>query len=57
MPTNPWYNKVNVSALGDDARRLILERVKHKLGFTKTLKALSRHELTELSPHHLTSLS
>jgi intergrase/recombinase len=40
MPTNPWYNKVNVSALGDDARRLILERVKHKLGFTKTLEAL-----------------
>jgi intergrase/recombinase len=40
MPANPWYNKVNVSALGDDARRLILERVKHKLGFTKTLEAL-----------------
>jgi hypothetical protein len=40
MPTNPWYNKVNVSALGDDARRLILERVKHKPGFNKTLEAL-----------------
>jgi hypothetical protein len=40
MPTNPWYSKVNVTALGDDARRLILERVKHKLGFTKTLEAL-----------------
>jgi hypothetical protein len=31
---------VNASALGDEARRLILERVKHKLGFTKTLEAL-----------------
>jgi len=40
MSANPWYSKVNVSALGDDARRLILERVKHKLRFTKTLEAL-----------------
>jgi hypothetical protein len=40
MPTNPQYNRVNVSALGDDARRLILERVRHKLGFTKALEAL-----------------
>jgi hypothetical protein len=31
---------VNASALSDEARRLILERVKHKLGFTKTLEAL-----------------
>jgi hypothetical protein len=22
MPTNPWYNRVNASALGDDAREL-----------------------------------
>jgi hypothetical protein len=32
--------RVNVSDLGDDARRLILERAKRKLGFTKTLEAL-----------------
>jgi len=41
MPSSSeWYRKVNVGALSDDARRLILERVKRKLGFTKTLEAL-----------------
>ncbi len=40
MPTNYWYNRVSISALGDDARRLILEKVKRKLGFTRALKAL-----------------
>jgi len=40
MPANPWYNRVNASALSGEARRLILERVKRKLGFEKTLRAL-----------------
>jgi len=40
MPANPWYTKVNAGALSDEARRLILERVKKKLGFEKTLRAL-----------------
>jgi len=40
MPANPWYNRVNASALSGEARRLILEKVKRKLGFEKTLRAL-----------------
>jgi hypothetical protein len=40
MPADPWYTKVNDSALSSEARRLILERVKGKLGFEKTLRAL-----------------
>jgi len=40
MSANPWYNRVNAGALSDEARRLILERVKKKLGFEKTLRAL-----------------
>ena len=40
MPANPWYIKVNAGALSDEARRLILERVKRKLGFEKILRAL-----------------
>jgi hypothetical protein len=40
MPATPWYNRVNASPLGDEARILILERVKRKLGFTKTLEVL-----------------
>jgi hypothetical protein len=40
MSVNPWYTKVNASALSGEARRLILERVKRKLGFEKTLRAL-----------------
>jgi len=40
MPADPWYKRVDVTALGEEARRLILERVKGKLGFEKTLRAL-----------------
>jgi len=40
MPANPWYTRVNASALSGEARRLILEKVKRKLGFEKALKAL-----------------
>jgi len=40
MPANPWYNRVNASALSYETRRLILEQVKRKLGFERTLKAL-----------------
>ncbi|MFP3491763.1 MAG: hypothetical protein RXN86_03210 [Vulcanisaeta sp.] len=40
MPADPWYKRVDVTALGEEARRPILERVKGKLGFEKTLRAL-----------------
>jgi len=40
MPANPWYTKVNASALSDEARRLILERAKRKLEYEKTLRAM-----------------
>ncbi|NAZ27478.1 MAG: hypothetical protein GU348_04970 [Thermogladius sp.] len=40
MSANPWYTKVNASALSDEARRLIPERVEKKLGFEKTLREL-----------------
>jgi len=40
MPADPWYKRVDVTALGKEARRLILERVKRKLGFEKTLREL-----------------
>jgi intergrase/recombinase len=40
MPANRWYDKINISALSDEARRLIIERVKRKLGFTRALEAL-----------------
>jgi hypothetical protein len=40
MPADPWYTRVNASALGEEVLRLILERVKGKLGFEKTLRAL-----------------
>jgi hypothetical protein len=40
MLANHWYDKINISALGDDARKLILERVKRKPGFTRALEAL-----------------
>jgi intergrase/recombinase len=36
----PWYERVNVKALGDDVRRKILERVKEKLGYNKTVEVL-----------------
>jgi len=40
MPANRWYDKINISALSNEARKLILERVKRKLGFTRALEAL-----------------
>jgi hypothetical protein len=40
MTADPWCNRVNASVLSNEARRLILERVKGKLGFEKALKAL-----------------
>jgi hypothetical protein len=40
VSANPWYTKVNASVLGDKARRLLLERVKKKLKFEKTLRVL-----------------
>jgi hypothetical protein len=40
MPANRWYDKINISALSDEARRLIIESVKRKLGFTRALEAL-----------------
>jgi len=36
----PWYEKVSVKALGDDVRRKILEKVKEKLGYNKTIEVL-----------------
>jgi intergrase/recombinase len=35
-----WFRRVSVKALGDEARRKILERVKEKLGFTRALEVL-----------------
>jgi hypothetical protein len=40
MSANRWYDKINISALSDEARRLIIERAKCKLGFTRALEAL-----------------
>ena len=40
MPANYWYNRVDISALGDDARRPILEKVKRKLRFARALETL-----------------
>ncbi|MCC6053909.1 MAG: hypothetical protein LM589_01115 [Thermosphaera sp.] len=36
--STPWYTRVDVRGLSEETRRLILERVKRKLGFTKTLE-------------------
>jgi intergrase/recombinase len=36
----PWFEGVNVNALSDDARRKVLEVVKNKLGYNKTVEAL-----------------
>jgi hypothetical protein len=36
----PWFERVNVKALGDDVRRKILEFVKNKLGYNKTIEVL-----------------
>jgi intergrase/recombinase len=38
--STPWYTRVDVRGLSEETRRLILERVKRKLGFTKTLEVL-----------------
>jgi intergrase/recombinase len=38
--STPWFTRVDVRGLGEETRRLILERVKRKLGFTKTLEVL-----------------
>ena len=40
MSADPWYTRINISALGDEVRRAVLLRVKNKLGFTKALEAL-----------------
>ena len=40
MPASSLHDRVDVSALSGKARRLILEKVKRKLGFEKALKAL-----------------
>jgi intergrase/recombinase len=41
VPSSPrWFERVDVRGLGDDSRRTILERVKEKLGFNKTLEVL-----------------
>jgi len=36
----PWFERINVKALGDDVRRKILEKVREKLGYNKTVEAL-----------------
>jgi hypothetical protein len=36
----PWFTRVDVGVLSEEARRLILERVMRKLGFNNTLEAL-----------------
>ena len=38
--STPCYTRIDVRGLSEEARRLILERVKRKLGFTKTLEVL-----------------
>jgi len=35
-----WFERINVDAVSDEARRSILEAVKRKLGFTKVCEAL-----------------
>lgn|GEM_PF-2350125 len=41
MSANPWYIRIDISALDDEARRTILLRVKSKLGFNRILEVLS----------------
>jgi len=36
----PWFDRVNVKALGDDVRRKILDKVRDKLGYNKTVEVL-----------------
>lgn len=38
MPADPWYKRVDVTALGEETRRLILERVKGKSGLRRLLE-------------------
>jgi intergrase/recombinase len=38
--SRPWHAAVNLKGLSEDSRRLILQRVKEKLGFTEALEAL-----------------
>jgi intergrase/recombinase len=38
--STPWYTRVDVRGLSEETRRLILEKVKRKLGYTKTLEVL-----------------
>ena len=40
ITSDRWFESINVSALGDDARRSILEAVKNKLGFSGACEAL-----------------
>ncbi|MCC6014623.1 MAG: integrase [Desulfurococcaceae archaeon] len=41
VPSSPrWFERVDVRGLSEDSRRAILERVKEKLGFNKTLEVL-----------------
>ena len=35
-----WFERVNVKALGDDVRRKILDKVRDKLGYNKTVEVL-----------------
>jgi intergrase/recombinase len=36
----PWFERVNVKALGDDVRRRIVEKVRDKLGYNKAVEVL-----------------
>jgi hypothetical protein len=38
--SKPWFERINVKALGDGVRRKILEKVREKLGYNKTVEVL-----------------
>ena len=38
--SDPWFARVDVGGLSDDSRRSILQKVKDRLGFGRTLEAL-----------------
>jgi hypothetical protein len=38
--SKPWYKKINVKALSNEVRRRVLEKVKEKLGYNKTVEVL-----------------
>ena len=40
LQSDTWFAKIDVKGLSDDSRRVILERVKDKLGFSRTLEIL-----------------